>query len=57
MIEEHIYGVKVVLDLYDDLQGFSLGLENLIAKRLISNYERFRKAINSSNNPFDSNGV
>ena len=35
MIEEHyLYGVKVVLDLYDDLQGFSLGLENLIAKKI-----------------------
>ena len=30
----YLYGVKVVLDLYDDLQGFSLGLENLIAKKI-----------------------
>ena len=30
----YLYGVKVVLDLYNDLQGFSLGLENLIAKKI-----------------------
>ena len=30
----YLYGVKVVLDLYDDLQGFNLGLENLIAKKI-----------------------
>ena len=30
----YLYGVKVLLDLYDDLQGFSLGLENLIAKKI-----------------------
>ena len=33
-IRDSLYGVKVVLDLYDDLQGFSLGLENLIAKKI-----------------------
>ena len=30
----YLYGVKVVLDLYNDVQGFSLGLENLIAKKI-----------------------
>ena len=30
----YLYGVKVVLDLYNDLQGFNLGLENLIAKKI-----------------------
>ena len=30
----YLYGVKVVLDLYNDLEGFNLGLENLIAKKI-----------------------
>ena len=30
----YLYGVKVVLDLYHDLEGFNLGLENLIAKKI-----------------------
>ena len=30
----YLYGVKVVLDLYHDLDGFNLGLENLIAKKI-----------------------
>ena len=30
----YLYGVKIVLDLYKDLQGFSLGLESLIAKKI-----------------------
>ena len=29
-----LQGVKVVLDLYHDLEGFNLGLENLIAKKI-----------------------
>ena len=30
----YLYGVKIVLDLYNDLEGFNLGLENLIAKKI-----------------------
>jgi len=30
----YLYGVKVVLDLYNDLEGFNLGLESLIAKNI-----------------------
>ena len=30
----YLYGVKVVLDLYNDLEGFNLGLENIIAKKI-----------------------
>ena len=30
----YLNGLKIVLDLYNDLQGFSLGLENLIAKKI-----------------------
>ncbi len=30
----YLYGVKVVLDLYNDLEGFNLGLENLLAKKI-----------------------
>ena len=30
----YLYGVKVVLDLYNDLEGFNLGLENLRAKKI-----------------------
>ena len=30
----YLYGVKVVLDLYQDIEGFNLGLENLIAKKI-----------------------
>ena len=30
----YLYGVKVVLDLYHNLEGFNLGLENLIAKKI-----------------------
>ena len=30
----YLYGVKVVLDLYNDMEGFNLGLENLIAKKI-----------------------
>ena len=30
----YLYGVKVVLDLYNDLEGFNIGLENLIAKKI-----------------------
>ena len=30
----YLYGVKVVLDLFNDLEGFNFGLENLIAKKI-----------------------
>ncbi len=30
----YLYGLKVVLDLYHDLEGFNFGLENLIAKNI-----------------------
>ena len=30
----YLYGVKVVLDLYNDMEGFNLGLENLLAKKI-----------------------
>lgn len=30
----YLYGIKVVLDLYNDLEGFNLGLENIIAKKI-----------------------
>ena len=30
----YLYGVKVVFDLYHNLEGFNLGLENLIAKKI-----------------------
>ena len=30
----YLYGVKVVLDLYNDLEGFNFGLENLIAEKI-----------------------
>ena len=30
----YLYGLKVVLDLYHDLDGFNFGLENLIAKNI-----------------------
>jgi len=30
----YLYGIEVVLDLYNDLDGFNLGLENLIAKKI-----------------------
>ena len=32
--KSYLYGVKVVLDLYNDLEGFNLGLENLIVKKI-----------------------
>ena len=30
----YLYGIKVVLDFYNDLEGFNLGLENIIAKKI-----------------------
>tara|TARA_B100000941_G_scaffold69672_1_gene47092 strand:+ start:5833 stop:6582 length:750 start_codon:yes stop_codon:yes gene_type:complete len=30
----YLFGLKVVLDLYNELDGFNLGLENLIAKKI-----------------------
>ena len=30
----YLFGIKVVLDLYNEIEGFNLGLENLIAKKI-----------------------
>ncbi len=30
----YLYGIKIVLDLFDELEGFNFGLENIIAKKI-----------------------